>query len=100
MIFFSRKSRTKNIIFPYLSSALFWVVNPTISERDTCMCKLHENLSFVAVKLSQLKLFGTANLEQLVEMVCSKSSNKSCMYGECVHCNDNSVPISSAYNSI
>ena len=31
----------------------FWVVNPTISERDTCMCKLHKNLSFVAVKLSQ-----------------------------------------------
>ncbi len=34
----------------------FWVVNPTISERDTCMCKLHENLSFVAEKLNQLKL--------------------------------------------
>ncbi|XP_030251615.1 uncharacterized protein LOC115568462 [Sparus aurata] len=77
----------------------FWVVNPTISERDTCMCKLHENLSFVAVKLSQLKLTETANLEQLVEMVCCNSSNKSCMYGECVHCKDKSVPISSAYNS-
>ncbi len=61
----------------------FGVVNPTISERDTCMCKLHENLSFVAEKLNQLKLIETNNLEKLVEKVCCNSSNKSCMYGEC-----------------
>ncbi len=77
----------------------FWVVNPTISERDTCMCKLHENLSFVAEKLNQLKLIESNNLEKLVEKVCCNSSNKSCMYGECVHCNDKSVPISGTYSS-
>lgn len=63
----------------------FWVVNPTLSERDTCMCKLHENLSFLTVKLSQMKLIKTANIEELIE-VCCNSSNKSCMYGECVSC--------------
>lgn len=63
------------------------------------MCKLHENLSFVAEKLNQLKLIETANLESLVEMVCCNSANKSCMYGECVHYKDKSYPISSTYNS-
>ncbi|KAL4009294.1 hypothetical protein ACER0C_003146 [Sarotherodon galilaeus] len=77
----------------------FWVVNPTLSERDTCMCKLHENLSFLAVKLRQLKLIETANIEELIEKVCCNSSSKSCMYGECVHCKDKTVRITSAYNS-
>ncbi|KAI2647603.1 Protein P [Labeo rohita] len=77
----------------------FWVVNPTLSERDTCMCKLHENLSFLAVKLCQLKLIETANIEELIEKVCCNSSSKSCMYGECVHCKDKTVHITSAYNS-
>uniref|UniRef100_UPI00358E783C uncharacterized protein n=1 Tax=Myxine glutinosa TaxID=7769 RepID=UPI00358E783C len=76
----------------------FWVVNPTISERDTCMCKLHENLGFVAEKLHQLKLIEMANLENLVEKVCCNSSNKNCMYGECVDCKDKCVPISSTYD--
>ncbi|KAL4005767.1 hypothetical protein ACER0C_005480 [Sarotherodon galilaeus] len=77
----------------------FWVVNPTLSERDTCMCKLHENLSFLAVKLRQLKLIETANIEELIEKVCCNSSSKSCMYGEYVHCKDKTVHITSAYNS-
>lgn len=71
----------------------FWVVNPTLSERDTCMCKLHENLSFLAVKLE------TANIEELIEKVCCNSSSKSCMYGECVHCKDKTVHTTTAYNS-
>ncbi len=63
------------------------------------MCKLHENLSFVAEKLNQLKLIETNNLEKLVEKVCCNSSNESCMYGECVHCKDKSVPFFGTYSS-
>ncbi len=53
----------------------------------------------MAEKLNQLKLIETNNLEKMVEKVCCNSSNKSCMYGECVHCKDNSVPISGTYSS-
>ena len=47
----------------------FWVVHP-FPDRETCMCKLHENLTFVAVRLKQLKLIESSVLECLVEMVC------------------------------
>ena len=60
------------------------------------MCKLHENLGFVAEKLYQLKLIETANLEILLEHLCCNSSEKNCMYGDC---KDKSVPIESAYAS-
>ena len=77
----------------------FWVVHPSLSDRDTCMCKLHENLSFLAEKLSQLKLIETSNLEALTKIVCCDTARKDCMYGECEHCRDKTVPLSSTYDS-
>ena len=43
----------------------FWVVHPSLSDRDACQCRLHENLGFLADKLCQLKVIGTSNLESL-----------------------------------
>ena len=37
----------------------FWVVNPTLSERDTCLCEIHENLGFVANKLQPSEATNT-----------------------------------------
>lgn len=34
----------------------FWVVTPTLTDRETCLCKTHENLSFLVEKLHSLKL--------------------------------------------
>ncbi|KAK0151073.1 hypothetical protein N1851_007764 [Merluccius polli] len=31
----------------------YWVVRPTLADRDTCMCKQHDNLGFIARKLYQ-----------------------------------------------
>ena len=36
----------------------FWVVHPSLADWETCMCKLHENLTFVAVRLKQQKQSG------------------------------------------
>lgn len=78
----------------------FWVVHPSMSDRDTCQCKLHENLSFVADKLNQLKVVETSNVERLAEMVSCDSSSKACMYGECDLCKQKRVPLSSQYDGM
>lgn len=76
----------------------FWVVHPSLSDCDTCQCKLHENLGFLAEKLCQLKLIETSNLESLTELVCCDIGSKVCMYGECGDCKDTTVPLSNSYD--
>ena len=76
----------------------FWVVHPSLSDRDTCQCRLHENLAFLADKLCQHKLIATSNLESLTELVCCDIGSKACMYGECEDCKNRIVPLSSSYN--
>ncbi|ROL48480.1 hypothetical protein DPX16_2187 [Anabarilius grahami] len=78
----------------------FWVVHPSLSDRETCQCKLHENLSFLAEKLNQLKLIETSDLERLTKTVSCDNTRKDCMYGECENCKDKTVPLSSMYDSV
>lgn len=78
----------------------FWVVHPSLSDRETCQCKLHENLSFLAEKLNQLKLIETSDLERLTKTVSCDTTRKDCMYGECENCKDKTVPLSSMYDSV
>ncbi|KAK2857675.1 hypothetical protein Q7C36_005594 [Tachysurus vachellii] len=76
----------------------FWVVHPSLSNRETCQCKLHENLSFLAEKLNQLKLIETSDLERLTKTVSCDTTHKDCMYGECENSKDKTVPLSSMYD--
>ena len=76
----------------------FWVVHPSLSDRDPCQCRLHENLGFLADKLCQLKVIGTSNLESLTELVCCDIGSKTCMYGECEDCKSRNVTLSNSYD--
>jgi len=72
----------------------FWVVHPTLSERNTCMCKIHENLRFVIEKLHNLRLVDTSDLESLTKMISCETSRKTCMYDECEECKNKTVQLS------
>ncbi len=60
----------------------FWVVQPSISDRETCLCKVHENLSFLVQKLHTLKLLDTTDLEVIANSICCDPASKECMYDE------------------
>lgn len=64
----------------------FWVLLPNMKSRDTCLCKLHENLAFLANKLVRMHLLFSSNLEALADSCSCNSSSKSCMYGTCQVC--------------
>ena len=50
-------------------------------DRNTCLCKLHENMRFKVEKLHQLKLIETKNPETVSECVVCDMKHKPCAYG-------------------
>ena len=73
----------------------FWVLLPDLKSRDTCLCKLHENLMLMAEKLLKMQMIPSANLEQLVTSCCCTTSSKTCMYGSCSICKDLAISLTS-----
>lgn len=77
----------------------YWVVHPTLADRETCMCKQHENLGFIAKKLHQMHVIDTFNLESLTEAITCDITSKQCMYGECDKCSNKSYPLTGHYKA-
>ena len=76
----------------------YWMLIPSVSDRNTCLCKTPENLSFKANELKQLKTIDTEDLEKLLDGVTCDVLKKECMYGECAECKDAILP--SAYDRV
>ena len=72
----------------------FWVLRPRVQDRDTCLCKLHENSRLIHDKLRQLKLIPPCTLEDVLKhVVCNRDvTNRMCMINECKWCKDRSLP--------
>ena len=50
----------------------FWVRQPTDKDRDTCICKKHENIQLAADKLYHLKVLTVKNIDYIYKQVgCS-----------------------------
>jgi len=64
----------------------FWVVPPTVSDRETCLCRVHDNLQFMVDKLVDLKLLQRVSIEHLCEAITCNADEKSCMYEICNQC--------------
>lgn len=64
----------------------FWVVTPSSSDRDTCLCKKHENLQFMANALQSQGLLSSRNIEEMSEVTMCDPKAKVCAYGECSKC--------------
>lgn len=62
-------------------------------DRNTCLCKLHENMRFKVEKLHQLKLIETKNPETVSECVVCDMKHKPCAYGNCSRCKSKEIPL-------
>lgn len=49
----------------------FYVVEMKVGDRNTCLCKLHENMRFKVEKSHQLKLIETKNPETFRNVSCA-----------------------------
>lgn len=64
----------------------FWVIVPTEADRETCQCRTHENLQFMANTLYSQGLTASKHLEEMVDATMCDLKSKLCAYGECKDC--------------
>jgi hypothetical protein len=71
----------------------FYIVEMKAGDRNTCLCKLHENMRFKVEKLHQLKLIETKNPETVSECVVCDMKHKPCANGNCSRCKSKEIPL-------
>ena len=64
----------------------FWVVRPRDSDRETCACRIHENMALVVDALDKKQLLSTDKPSLLANLSVCDMKNKDCMYGDCINC--------------
>jgi len=64
----------------------FWVVQPKVTARNTCMCIKHANFQFLIDKLHQQKVIAQKQAADLCKVVCCDPARKECMFKECSRC--------------
>lgn len=55
----------------FLRCKPFWVTRPRDSDRETCVCKQHDNLQYIQIK----KIAKTANLQEIIELYTCDTEN-------------------------
>lgn len=64
----------------------FWVLQPKISTRDTCLCKEHTNFKFLIERLHYLKLLNIRSTTQCLKLVVCEPLTPSCAERTCELC--------------
>ncbi|CAF4941167.1 unnamed protein product [Pieris macdunnoughi] len=69
----------------------FYVKPPTVDGRDTCLCKLHANVTYVVNTLHKNKVIVQKDTNEVLHsLVCSVDS-VSCMKGVCPECKNRCI---------
>ena len=69
----------------------FWVRQPTAKDRETCLCRKHENVQLAVDKLYHLGATKAKHCEDLLWDICCSTENKKCMFRECEMCASKSI---------
>ena len=75
----------------------FNVVTPTARDRQSCLCKTHENARLMFLKLKQLGQLFYDTMDEYIDkgFVCD-NPNDSCYLRQCTACTDKTVAISTS----
>lgn len=65
----------------------FWVVPPTLSNRDTCACTIHENMDLQLSALKKANILTTVyNHQTMLKMLCCDRYFERCLERTCDEC--------------
>jgi len=84
--YLSESNQTKIRYTTFCKLRPFWIVFPTESDRNTCLCKMCENTQFMSTAVKKIDAMKMDNLEAIVEKVVCSITNKDCMFGDCNKC--------------
>lgn len=71
----------------------FWVVQKTAEQRDTSLCKLHENIRMRIEKLKQLEAITEKHPDIVAQSLVCSMNNKECTYRECKTCTGSTIEL-------
>ncbi|WAR24778.1 hypothetical protein MAR_038447 [Mya arenaria] len=74
----------------------FWIVKPTEKDRDTCLCKLYENLNYKIQTSYKENMVHSKDANVLINEIVCTQENKECMYRECRQCEDKQLSCENA----
>ena len=66
----------------------FWVIVPSLKDRETCNCRRHDHFRFLLAELKRHRLVETDKIDDVIDVTSCDSSNKDSTYGECDECGD------------
>lgn len=65
----------------------FWVVPPTLSNRDTCACTTHENMDLQLAALKKANILTTVNnFQSMLKALCCDRYSEKCLERTCDEC--------------
>ncbi|CAH1108130.1 unnamed protein product, partial [Psylliodes chrysocephalus] len=65
----------------------FWVIIPTVHQRDTCLCVTHENMLLLVTKMKVLQIINESSPEALLKTICCEARQE-CIERKCLMCKD------------
>ena len=84
---FQAEQKSKISLATFCRLRPFWIVPRKISERDTCLCVVHENTQLMFDKLKYLDIISDQNLWELCKTVVCDVNSEVCMLRKCDICN-------------
>nr|CAI5852878.1 unnamed protein product [Callosobruchus analis] len=69
----------------------FWILQPTVNSRQTCMCITHANMSLIVQKLKYLKIINDSSSQEVVKCLCCNRDSERCLERKCEHCKDKKI---------
>lgn len=87
-VFLSR-SQTKISYATFCRYRPFWVVQPSVTKRDTCLCILHTNFGLIVQKMKILGMIKEVTPQDICKTLCCPNNNKldeKCLQRSCDNC--------------
>lgn len=83
----------------FYKSKTFLITVHKVSDRNTCMCKIHSNMKFLLNQLKSLWLFDISSTASSVSSRVCDVSSKDCAYGKCTKCAKKTIQVVENDNS-
>ena len=69
----------------------FWILFPKVSERETCLCCVCENMRLMYIKLYYHKIVTQKSVKDVCRSMCCTSATEGCMERNCEECKNKSI---------
>lgn len=71
----------------------FWIVPPSVTNRNTCLCKTHDNMKLLMIRIAHHKMLRERNDSELVRSLCCKKEHleEACLERKCSYCKHKTI---------